>query len=102
MSVIRSVFWFNPFIWMAHEARKIVRPDVPVFAVNSIDLPSQAESILEYTGVDMVDIARSILVDPDWPNKALRGEEPGHCLRCRRCLFMQDACVGQKKFGTGC
>ena len=60
----------------------------------------QGLEILDYTGVDMVDVGRSALVDCQWPNKALRGEEPGHCLHCARCGWMTGNCAGHKKFGT--
>ena len=39
--------------------------------------PAQAQRILTETGVSMVDIGRSALVDPEWPNKAREGITPG-------------------------
>ena len=70
---------------------------VPVFAVNGICTPEEAELVLAETDVDMVDIGRSALVDPAWPNKALAGETPGRCLHCRVCQWRIDRtkCAGR-------
>lgn len=73
--------------------------DVPVFAVGHIRLPGDAARVLRETGVDMVDVGRSALVDPAWPNKARRGVIPGTCLDCRVCQWRIDAerCPGRRK-----
>ena len=63
---------------------------IPVFAVDGIRTPEDAEQVLAATGVDMVDIGRSALVDPDWPNKALTGQTPGRCLDCKTCQWRID------------
>ena len=77
--------------------------DVPVFAVNSIRTPQQAQRILEQTGVSMVDIGRSALVDPEWPNKARQGKIPGTCLGCKVCQWRIDRnrCPGRRKLQEG-
>ena len=69
----------------------------PVFAVNGICTPEQAQSVLDKTGVDMVDIGRSALVDPAWAKKALAGETPGKCLHCKVCQWRIDhnKCAGR-------
>ena len=46
--------------------------------------------ILDKTGVAMVDIGRSALVDPAWPNKAQAGQQPGKCLGCKVCQWRID------------
>ena len=53
--------------------------------------------ILDKTGVAMVDIGRSALVDPAWPNKAQAGQQPGKCLGCKVCQWRIDRekCPGQ-------
>jgi 2,4-dienoyl-CoA reductase-like NADH-dependent reductase (Old Yellow Enzyme family) len=73
--------------------------DVPVFAVNSIRTPAQAEQVLRETQADMIDIGRSCLVDPDWPRKTLSGEIPGACLGCKVCQWRIDSekCPGRKR-----
>lgn len=82
-------------VWAAGEIKKHV--NAPVFAVNSINTPTEAADILERLDVDMVDIGRSVLVDPNWPNKALAGETPGYCLHCPQCGFRTlKGCAGQR------
>ena len=82
-------------VWAAGEIKKHV--NAPVFAVNSINKPSEATDILVRTDVDMVDIGRSFLVDFDWAKKALAGETPGYCLHCPKCVWRGAAeCPGQK------
>ena len=77
--------------------------DIPVFAVNSIRTPQQAQRILEQTGVSMVDIGRSALVDPEWANKARNGILPGTCLGCKVCQWRIDRskCPGRRKLQEG-
>lgn len=79
---------FKDIIYAAGEFKKQCK--VPVFAVNSIRTPADAQSVLEITDVDMVDIGRSILVDPDWPLKAKNEIEPGKCLGCKVCQWRID------------
>lgn len=43
---------------------------VPVFAVGEITTPKQAEEILNSTKVDMVNIGRAFLSNPNWANDA--------------------------------
>ena len=76
---------------------------VPVFAVNSIRTPAQAQRILTETGVSMVDIGRSALVDPEWPNKAREGITPGKCLGCKVCQWRIDRskCPGRRMLQEG-
>ncbi len=71
---------------------------IPVFAVGGIRLPQDAEHILQKTNVDMVDVGRSALVDPEWPNRAKQGQQPGKCLDCKICQWRLDAkkCPGRK------
>lgn len=85
-----------PVIRAAGAIRRAVH--VPVFAVDSIRTPALAEEILEKTGVDMVDVGRSALVDPNWPKKALAGEIPGKCLGCKSCQWRMapERCPGRR------
>lgn len=92
-----SDFPYKDIIYAAGEIKKAV--NVPVFAVNTIDTPAIAKGVLELTDVDMVDIGKSMMVDPDWANKALAGAEPGHCLHCPYCTWFANPdtdCPGQK------
>ena len=71
---------------------------IPVFAVDGIRTPWDAEKVLTEMDVDMVDVGRSALVDPNWPEKALRGETPGRCLGCKDCQWRIDParCPGRR------
>lgn len=73
--------------------------DIPVFAVGHVKSPEEAEAILEKTDVDMVAVGRSILVDPEWTNKAKAGQTPGYCFDCRSCQWRIDEsrCPGRRK-----
>ena len=88
-------FPFKDIVYAAGEIKKNVT--VPVFAVNHIRTPDDVCAVLAATNVDMVDIGHSHLVDSAWAEKALRGDEPGKCLDCARCLWIADPnkCAGR-------
>lgn len=88
-------FLFQPCIYAAQEIKKVV--SVPVFAVNSIMSPEMAEEVLQKTNVDLVDIARGIMVNPSWANDAFEGRDTGKCLHCRECSWSKDmeTCKGR-------
>lgn len=90
-------FPFKDVVYAAGEFKK--QSNVPVFAVKEIRTPQDAQKVLELTDVDMVDIGRSTLVDPNWANKAKRGEETGVCLGCKICQWRVDVsrCPGRIK-----
>ena len=75
---------------------------VPVFGVQNIRTPEMAAEIVETLGLDLVDIGRSALVDPNWPKKALSGQVPGKCLGCKVCQWRIDPskCPGRKRIAT--
>ena len=45
----------------------------PVFAVQRILTPAEAESVSESGAADAVVVVRALIADPDWPRKAQRG-----------------------------
>lgn len=62
---------------------------VPVVAVNRINMPEVAEDILASGQADLVSLARPLLADPEWPNKARAGraEAINTCIACNQaCL----------------
>jgi len=61
---------------------------VPVSASNRINHPQVAESILQKGWSDLVSVARGSLADPEWPNKARKGnaEDIRLCIACNECL----------------
>ncbi len=91
---IPETWEFSGAAWGAGEIKKEV--SIPVFAVDGICTPKQAQDILDLTDVDMIDIGRSALADYDWAKKALAGEEPGYCLHCKVCRWRdnKDLCAG--------
>nr|MCR5538964.1 NAD(P)/FAD-dependent oxidoreductase [Lachnospiraceae bacterium] len=60
----------------------------PVGCVGGINDPAQAEEILASGQADLVCMARQLLVDPDFPKKALSGhaEDITKCCRCFTCF----------------
>lgn len=58
--------------------------DVPVVAVGKLGYPDVAEKALQDGWCDMVMLARPLLADPQWPNKAFAGEteEITPCIGC--------------------
>lgn len=73
--------------WKKHFAsaiRKNVK--IPVIAVNNIKTPEVAEQLMEEGVCDFVGIGRGQLADPEWSNKARRGEDE-YIRKCIGCLY---------------
>ncbi len=64
---------------------------VPVAAVGALGEPEQMEEIVASGKADILEMARSLIADPDLPNKLRRGkpEEVRPCLRCLHCFSNQ-------------
>jgi 2,4-dienoyl-CoA reductase (NADPH2) len=63
--------------------------DIPVVASNRINMPQAAEQILADTHVQLISMARPLLSDPDWVNKAAAdtADEINTCIACNQaCL----------------
>jgi 2,4-dienoyl-CoA reductase-like NADH-dependent reductase (Old Yellow Enzyme family)/thioredoxin reductase len=62
---------------------------VLISAVGGISSPELAEEILENGEADLIGMARALLADPDFPNKARAGkaDEIIPCLRCNNCVL---------------
>ncbi|MBT2267740.1 NADPH-dependent 2,4-dienoyl-CoA reductase [Rhodococcus erythropolis] len=63
--------------------------DIPVAASNRINMPETAEEILNHGDAQLISMARPMLADPDWVNKAERGasHEINTCIACNQaCL----------------
>ena len=87
----------NP-VYVAEKIKKEV--SIPVFAVNTINSPDIAEEILNKTNVDIVDIGRGSLINPNWANDAKEGKDTGECLSCKKCMWFgqSDVCAGKVIF----
>ncbi|WP_407640779.1 FAD-dependent oxidoreductase [Aquirhabdus parva] len=62
---------------------------VPIIASNRINMPDVAEEVLASGKADMVQMARPLLADPEWVNKAAtnRVDEINTCIACNQaCL----------------
>ena len=94
-------FPYRDVIYAAGEIKKNV--SCPVFAVYGIQSAADARGVLELTGVDMADIARGMLVNPNWANDAKAGRDTGKCLDCAVCLWRADfrRCPGRKLYYKG-
>ena len=62
---------------------------LPLVAVNRINMPQVAESILAAGQADMVSLARPLLADPEWPNKA----RAGRARSINTCIACNQACL---------
>ncbi|MFH1032128.1 MAG: FAD-dependent oxidoreductase [Chloroflexota bacterium] len=72
-------------VHLAAEIKKAV--SIPVIAVAKIS-PALGERILEEGKADFVDFCRSLIADPDWPNKVREGRlaDMRPCMYCNWCL----------------
>jgi 2,4-dienoyl-CoA reductase (NADPH2) len=62
---------------------------LPLVAVNRINMPDVAENILAAGQADMVSLARPLLADPEWPDKARAGRT--HAINT--CIACNQACL---------
>lgn len=63
--------------------------EVPIVAVGKLGYPDLAEQALRDNKCDMVMLARPLLADPDWANKAYAGE----CEKITPCIGCHEACI---------
>jgi NADPH-dependent 2,4-dienoyl-CoA reductase/sulfur reductase-like enzyme len=73
-------------VYLAEAVKKVVK--IPVVTVGGINTPELAERILAEGKADVIAMARALIADPAFPNKARRGESDTirPCLRCNSCL----------------
>ncbi|GAC57596.1 2,4-dienoyl-CoA reductase [Gordonia hirsuta DSM 44140 = NBRC 16056] len=83
------------FVKFTERLRDVV--DIPLIASNRINTPEFAEEILERGRVDAVSMARPLLADPDFANKAAEGraDEINTCIACNQAC-LDHAFVGKK------
>ncbi|MDR6934767.1 NADPH-dependent 2,4-dienoyl-CoA reductase [Luteibacter sp. 3190] len=75
------------FTWVTRRMKGEV--GIPLVTTNRINMPDVAERILAQGDADMVSMARPLLADPDWVNKAraARPETINTCIACNQaCL----------------
>ncbi len=68
-----------------------LRPHVglPLVATNRINMPDVAEAVLAAGGADLVSMARPLLADPEWVNKARTGSSAA----INTCIACNQACL---------
>jgi mycofactocin system FadH/OYE family oxidoreductase 2 len=76
------------FVYLAAGVKEVV--NLPVTCHGRINDPVQAEQILSNNQADMVGMARALICDPEWPNKAREGrvEEIRKCIGCNQVCYM--------------
>ncbi|WP_203338248.1 NADPH-dependent 2,4-dienoyl-CoA reductase [Nocardioides limicola] len=75
--------------WRSYTARLKAEVSVPVCASNRINTPDMAEQILSAGEADLISMARPLLADPEFANKAAAGraDEINTCIACNQaCL----------------
>jgi len=88
--------WWHPDgvqVYLAEGIRAAVRLagyGTPVVTAGKIRTPELAERILAEGKADIIGIARAILCDPDWPEKARQGRS-SDIVKCAACGFCSDA-----------
>lgn len=80
--------WIPPAAWVniTHEIKKEVK--IPVIAAYRITRPEVAEQILAEGKADLIGMARAMIADPEFPNKAREGhaDDIRQCIVCCRCV----------------
>lgn len=74
--------------YLAEAVKKRGNGKILVEAIGGINQSEQAEALIANGSCDLVGMARTFIVDPDWPRKAKNGcvEDIRPCIRCLRCL----------------
>src|SRR5579883_363694 len=75
------------FAWVTRRMKKQVR--IPLITTNRINMPEVAEALLARGDADMISMARPLLADPEWVNKARenRADRINTCIACNQaCL----------------
>ena len=75
------------FTWVTAKIRREVH--IPLITSNRINMPDTAETVLARGDADMVSMARPMLADPEWVNKAAQGKED----EINTCIGCNQACL---------
>lgn len=61
--------------------------DVPVMSLGRITDPSEAQTILDRSPVQLIGLGRPLITDPEWPRKASQGQAARirYCVSCNTC-----------------
>lgn len=86
---ITTPSWFEEHgrnVYLAAEIKKHIR--IPVATIGGLSDPAMMEEIIASGKADIVEMARQLLADNQFPNKVMenRDDEIVHCLRCFTCM----------------
>ena len=93
-----AVSWFMPRALHRWGWEKIKeRVSIPVIASGALVSPDIAGEIIESGSADFVSLARAIIADPDWPNKAKENRvlEIAPCIRCNDGCLLRGVDAGR-------
>jgi 2,4-dienoyl-CoA reductase-like NADH-dependent reductase (Old Yellow Enzyme family)/thioredoxin reductase len=76
------------FVYLAAGVKEAV--SLPVICHGRINDPVQAEQILADNQADLIGVARALISDPEWPNKAREGRTD----EIRKCIACIQSCAG--------
>lgn len=73
-------------LYIAEAVKKVV--NIPVIAIGNLRTPDICEDAINTGKTDLVALGRTLIADPDWPNKAKAGkaDEIRKCISCLYCL----------------
>ena len=72
------------FLHYAADIKKRVK--IPVIAVGRLGDPAMARNAIASGKADFIALGRTLIADPQWPEKVRRGEAPCRCLACNTCV----------------
>jgi len=88
--------WWSPdgvHVYLAEAIRKALRNsgyDIPVATAGKIRMPDLADKIVAEGQADIIGMARTLLCDPDWPNKAKAGQDD-EIVKCAACGYCSES-----------
>ncbi len=96
-----SWYWAHPptyqehgcMVDMAARVKEVV--NIPVIAVGKLDIPEQAEKVIEDGKADIIALGRGLLADAYWPVKVAESKIED----IRPCIGCHDGCLGRFMYG---
>lgn len=85
--------WFiaePPAVAAAKKIRAAI--SLPLLVTGRVTSPAQAQQIIESGSADMVGLARQLIADPQFVNKALHGGSVNACIACNECTLLPFSC----------
>lgn len=82
---------FPPATWVELAAAVKRAVKIPVACAGRIRSPYEAEALLAAGKMDLVQMARALIADPELPNKA----REGRTAEIRQCMYISSGCLGR-------